>query len=305
MTVLTNFPFDPLLDLAPWVGQRQCTYRFERYNAVSKRVLSEIHPIRKARITHDTGRLIKRTLNMSFGVRDAEEVNTISDRIKPYMVFPSGTEYPLGTYMFTDESRQKFTIGDLANVTLNDEMYIIDQPLVAGIDANTTKNSATNEAAVSRINIGTFLADLFAELKLQFAAEPSSFSAPMAWPAGTMRGQVLEAIALAGDYFSPWFDNNNVLRFIRSFNPAYKIPDFNWDTGNTVMRDSIVGTSNLLNAPNRFLVISSGIGNKSSLIPIVGLALVPANAPHSFENRGFYITESRVSKLLTRFKRKL
>ena len=110
--VLTNFPYDPLLDLAPWVGQRQCTYRFDWMNAVSGEVLGQLHPIRSApSISHETSRTIKRQLNLSLGAEDTAQVNVLQDRIMPFMVFPNGQEYPLGRYVFTQQSNQVYSSG--------------------------------------------------------------------------------------------------------------------------------------------------------------------------------------------------
>lgn len=131
--VLTNFPHDPILDLDPWVGQRQSTYRFELFNAVSKEELGEINPIRGATLSHVTSRTIKRTLRLNLGVEDMERINPVQDRIRVFMVFPTGVEYPLGTYMFADPTQLVFTSGNLGNIVLNDEMFLVDQQITAGI----------------------------------------------------------------------------------------------------------------------------------------------------------------------------
>jgi hypothetical protein len=271
---LTNFPFDPLLDLAPWVGQRQATYRFRLVNGVTGVEKGDIHPIRGASLTHDTSRTIKRQLQMDFGVYDTSYVDTIQDRVLLYMTFPNGAEYPLGRYMFTDSSRQVFTSGKLANVVLNDEMFLVDQQIITGIDA---KNKG----------VDTVIKRILDDLPIQYRIESASYVAAESWNMGTGRGQVLESLCVSGDYFSPWFDNEGTMRFIRSFDPATKVPDFDFDAGNSVLRNSINETDDLLTAPNVFIVISNAANDFSQ--PVVGRATVPPTAPHSEFNRGFQI----------------
>lgn len=297
--MLTNFPYDPLLDLAPWVGQRQCTYRFNLVNGVSGENKGEIHPIRGASLSHDTSRTIKRQLSLSLGVEDTALINAIQDRITVTMVFPNGQEYPLGRYMFTAESDQVFTSGELANVVLNDEMYLVDQAITQGFDGSSTSLSGSDSSgaggsasgAAAGFSITSIITALFQSLPVQIRIESSPFTSRQSWGIGTMRGSIVEALALTGDYFSPWFGNDAFMHFIRAFNPANKIPDFDWDQGNQVMRSSIVKTSNILNAPNRFVVISAA--PSSTRQPTFAQANVPVNAPHSFEHRGFIIADVR------------
>lgn len=296
--MLTNFPYDPLLDLAPWVGQRQCTYRFDLINGTSGENKGEITPIRgSASLNHNTSQTIKRQLSLSLGVRDTATIDAVQDRVLVTMVFRNGQEYPLGRYMFTSESDQVFTSGELANVVLNDEMYLVDQAITQGFDGSTTSLSSTNPAATSPasspagFSITAIVIALFNDLPIKIIMDPSPYTSTQSWGIGTMRGSIVEALALTGDYFSPYFGNDTYMHFIRAFNPASAVPDFDWDAGNQVMRDSILRTSNILNAPNRFIVISTNPSSKQE--PTFAVANVPPNAPHSFEKRGFIIADVR------------
>jgi hypothetical protein len=295
--MLTNFPYDPLLDLAPWVGQRQCTYRFNLVNGTSGLNKGEITPIRGASLSHDTGRTIKRQLSLGLGVADTALVDPVQDRVLVTMVFPNGQEYPLGRYMFTAESDQIFTSGELANVVLNDEMYLVDQAVTQGFDGSTTSLSNTNPAATSPasspagFSITSVVVALFDELPVKINIEPSQFTSTQSWGIGTRRGSIVEDLALTGAYFSPWFGNDAYMHWIQAFNPAFAIPDFDWDAGNQVMRSSVLRSSNILNAPNRIVVISNAPSNKKE--PTFAVANVPPNAPHSFEKRGFIIADVR------------
>lgn len=295
--MLTNFPFDPLLDLAPWVGQRQATFRFELINGVSGEHLGDINPIRsRPQLTHDTTRTVKRQLTLSLGKADTSAVDPIQDRLMLWMVFGNGTEYPLGRYAFTQQTSQVFSSGDLSNIVLNDEMFVVNQQITSAFDAVNLNLTAV--AGAPNVVIGTGVANrgvsvskclqtLLDGFDVTAEVEASPFVINQAWAAGTTRGQIMETMALVGDYYSPWFDNNGVLQYIRAFNPALAVPDFDWDAGNQVLRSSVSRQSDVLSAPNRFVVISNASGTPTTAI--YGIADVPVNAPNSFENRGFYI----------------
>jgi hypothetical protein len=217
-------------------------------------------------------------------------VNPISDRILVFMTFPDGTEYPLGKYMFTDASSQIFTSGDLNNVVLNDEMYMVDQPITQGFSAHGGSASASSglTGLPNGVQVAIAISQLLEDLPVVVEVEGGPGSVFQSWGIGTNRGSILESLALSGGYFSPWFGNDTKLHFIQSFNPALEIPDFDWDAGNQVMRSSIVQTSNILNAPNRFIVISN-TPTDSSTTSAFAQVDVPVNAPNSFEKRGFII----------------
>lgn len=281
---LTTLPHDPLLDLEPWVGQRQCTYRFERVNGVTGQVLGQLYPLRGATLTHDTTRTIKRQLGFSLGAADSAIVEPLTDRILPFMVFPNGNEYPLGRYIFTDQSREVFTSGKLANVVLNDEMFLVDQQITTGVNS-------LNQGIPSVVQ------GVLNDLPITYVMEPSPFSSNSSWAIGTGRGALLEDLATQGDYFSPWFANDSKMHWIRSFDPADgRLPDFDFDIHNKVLRAGITETSDLLTAPNKFIVISNAPTDTTTAV--VGVADIPPNAPHSFANRGFVIARTEDIQVL-------
>jgi len=277
--LLTTFPHDDLLDLEPWVGQRQCTFRFDRINGVTGEILGELHPIRGASLTHDTTRTIKRQLSMELGVVDSASIDVISDRVLVFMVFPNGTEYPLGRYMFTDESKEVFTSGKLSSPALNDEMFLVDQQITKGVAGN-------GDPVMSVVQ------NVLNGLPISYQMEASAFTAVGSWTVGTGRGSMLEALAVQGDYFSPWFGNDGFMHWIRSFDPGDgRLPDFDFDDHKKVLRAGIVETSDLITAPNVFIVVSNVSDDTTN--PVVGTASVPPSAPHSAVNRGFEIPETQ------------
>lgn len=270
------------LNLSAAVGQQVSSYRFDLINGVTGQRLGTIKPIRTGTLTMDTSRTTKRDLSLALGKADTAAINVLTDRIVPYMVIPgyAADAFPLGRYQFTDPSRQPSTGGRTSNVQLSDEMFLVDQQISQGI------------AGAGR-DLMLVILDVVAGLGLTLDIEPSPYVSADAWTLGATRGQILDAIAVAGDWLSPWFDNRGTLRFRRTFNPADVVPTLDLDSGYQVIRSSIIETDNVLTAPNRFIVI----GNSNSDPTVVGIADVSPNAPNSIARRGFAIPDIRSLQL--------
>lgn len=298
-----DLPRDPLLDLPAYKGQRQASFRFYVTDIQSNAVLGEVTPIRDTcTLTHDTSRTIKRQLQISLGVHDTANIDPVSNRVSPYMVFPNGAEYPLGSYLYTVADQQQYTSGNLGTETLNDEMFAVDQQLRYGVNGFGKTPSQV-------------IIDVLSGLGISTSIEASETVLTEGWGPGTTRGSIFDAITRSCDYFSPWFDNNNVLRFIRTFDPHDRLPDIDFDYGFKVDRNNIVKTGDLLTAPNTFIVVSNSgpqdtttstndnfrvsSTQSQSPTPIVGTAFVPDSAPNSVARRGFEIVQSNTLQVNT------
>ena len=273
----TTFPFDDRLDVSASRGQRVDHFRFELINGVenSPKKFLQPTPTQPPSLTHDTTNGIKRRLSLSLGVDDTADIDPITDRILPQMI-TGGKTYPLGRYMFTNETDALSTGGSRGGFTLVDEGFVIDQAIEKAITGSIAVRSAT-KALLEGLPL------------LGFDMEASSFLTTGAFSPGQTRGQILEAWATQGDYFSYWMGNNGFFRMIRVFDPATRIPDFDYDVGKQVLRDSITRTNDVLNAPNRFVVIANSATAAAG--PIAGKYDVPSSAPHSIQNRGFVIPQ--------------
>lgn len=282
---LTTLDAQSALDLTAAVGQRQASYRFALIDGVTGQHLGDITPIRvPARLDHNTAQTTKRRLSIALGKTDLAAIDQIRDRVLPYMVIPGAGQYPLGRYMFTVPQAQLFAIQQrIGSLDLTDEMFLIDQPLTAGVNG---------------INLGIMqvITGVVTPLPVRFAMAASPYLCAQSWSIGAQRGSaVLESLAFTGDYWSPWLDNNGVLQFVRTFDPSAQAVDIDLDTSRQVIQRSSVETNDLLTAPNTFLVISNG-GNNSTEVgsangEIVARASVPPSAPHSVTNRGFEVVK--------------
>lgn len=270
------------LTLPAWVGQRSATFQFDVVDAVTgyRRTLN---PVRDSQpvLRHNTTGTIKRTLTqVGLGVADTAVFNSISSRLELFMII-SGESFPLGRYVPSDWPRFRSTGGTTSVASFYDEGFIVDQQVTNGFGALTT----TSELCSAMLD--RFLS----RYPITFEIAPSDFSTLDSWNAGTRGGVIVEQLALDGDYLAPWFDHESIMQFIRNFDPADEIPTFNFDRDKRVLRENIVESDNLIDAPNRFVVIGNGAASVDNGSAIVGSADVPSSAPHSIANRGFIVPE--------------
>lgn len=288
--VLTTQPRNPYLDLDAWVGQRSATFRFDLVDAVTG-YRTEVHPLAdpEPTLVHNVEQTIVRQLtNLFFGEEDTLTFNSVSSRLELFMIV-RGTTYPLGRYVPISHVRIRYTSGLLSTATFFDEGIIVDQELEASFSTSTHTSTARE--------ISSAITRLLSPLPIKFYVEPSPYFGTMSWPAGTRRGTVTVQLAVDGDYFNPWFNHQSVQRYVRAFDPATQIPTFDFDAGNKVMRERITETDDLIDAPNRFVVISNGASSVTSSVPTFGVYDVPSSAPHSITNRGFVITKTENRQL--------
>lgn len=291
MTIATSLPIDPLLDQAPGQGQFTCSYRFLVYDFPTKTIVGEVYPDRDSipTLSHDSERTITREISgLVFTPEDSALLDIIRHRIQVQMIIPGRAPYALGTFMFMDDEGLLSTAGTSSDVTMVDEMFIVDQQIEQTYAAGTFEPDGT---VVTFRQADDAIRDNLQGLPVTVQLEPTPFYSIGVWSAGSSRGSsVVKDLAVDGDYFSPWFSSANIMTFIRAFDPASKIPAFNYDYGYAVNRDSISFTNDLIQAPNRFVVISNG-SVSDGVLPVVGTYDIPSSAPHSIANRGFVIPE--------------
>lgn len=268
-----------LLDLTAGIGQRQATYRFDLVEASSGRPLGELHPDMGSapQLSHDTSRTIARTLTgIQLDVADTLSVNPLTMRVRPFMEI-GGSEYALGTYVFTDELTVRSTAGRRGSLGATDLMFVVAQ------DSETTVSYPRGTP------VGTAIATLLASVVGidGYYVEPSAtaLGSPIAWPAGTNRGKILTDLCNLGSYMNPYMGNDSAIHVIRSFDPSGIPATFVFEPGGRVVNDSIVETTDIIDAPNRFIVVD----NANTDSPVVGTYDVPVTAPHSASNRGFVV----------------
>lgn len=266
------------LDLT-W-GQRQATFRFDVLNQAGT-VIGTIHPDVDSppKIENNVNRTIKRTMdNFNLNAEQAAAVDTIADRIKPYMLVAGAgpDDYPLGLFLFGGADRTRHSYGLPLSASLVDFTYVLDQPV------------ETTVAYPAGAGIAAALADQYAAAGItDYTIDPVTtvFGSPVVWPAGTSRFAIMAEMAGMAGCFSPYFDNAGAGRVRVVTDLALAPVDVAYGAGGRVFADTIVETDDLLSAPNRYIVIDTSATDS----PIVGYYDVPDSAPYSIAARGFVV----------------
>lgn len=290
------------LDLAQYIGQVGASFRFDIVDAASGKTRGRISPLRDQPPTleHDSTSTISRKIsNLTLGVEDAEWFRPLSDRLKLTMVLGDSerTEFPLGRYMVADDSSILYSQGTVVPLTFYDEMFIVDQELEEGFTARGEPADVAIRRMLQNVPIGI--------IEMQ---GPVGLRVYQSWGAGSGRGSAITDLATAGGYFQPWFDHENRMRFVTAFEPGDRLPDIDLDGPGRVYRETISFNSDLVTAPNRWIVRSNAQGmelgeegeEKTELPPVFGIYDVPSSAPFSITQRGFVIPKTVEAQVRTK-----
>lgn len=324
---LTTEVRDDLFDLTIR-GQRSATYTFTLVEVITGMVVGTLTPLADSAptLSHDTTRSVKRTITLNLGVDDTAVFDPIMHRVDIAMVLEDGRAFPLGRYMPVDFSKVVTTAGNMSSLALADEMFVVSQQIEEGFTAQPIPGNDFTDDGVLRTSvftvINTFLDKylLFNPTGYQGALTSGSTGAIVtatqrgvfrdieytnyvtsgAWQGGANGTTVLGDLSVTGDYFTPWMSNDRRFRMIRTFDPANVVPTFDFDDQQTVIRDSIAESNDLLNAPNRVIVVSNSGNGDNRAAPIVGTYDIPNSAPHSIAKRGFVLPQVIDMQISTR-----
>ncbi len=267
---------DELLDLD--VLSRAEKVRFDLVDRAG-RVIGELHPQVGCQIQNDTSGQIKRKLTGFVITADEyDDVNPLTDRVRPYWVLDDGDEYPLGVFLFAEASTATRSYGETLSATLVDQGLILGQGIdsTVGFSAGTSASAALTEVFnlagffTTSISVGSF-----------------ELGAPVAWPAGksgTTWAKIVDDLCRKSGAYPAYFDNDGTptVRLTRDVDGV--VADF--DFRSRIAAGSIGTANDLLIAPNRYMAIDTSATTGA----IVGVYDIPDTAPHSFNNRGFRIT---------------
>jgi hypothetical protein len=295
---------------------RASTFTFNVVEVVTGMVVGTIHPLRDSvpTLAHDTTRGVKRTLTLALDTRDTADFDTITHRVDVAMETGDGRTFPLGRYMAASDSRMPTTAGDFGSLALVDEMFVLAQPISRSFTAALTESNVfwdgvgrssaytTMQRFLDRYTLFNPDADngaltsgtgvnLSVQSRLERDIEFSNYLISGSWQTGTDGTSVISDIATAGDWFTPWMGNDRQFHMVRAFDAEDAVPRFDFDEQQNVIRNSITRTDDLLNAPNRIIVVSNSGMAESRTDPVVGSFDIPDSAPHAISRRGFVIPE--------------
>lgn len=269
-----------LLTLTGW-GQRATSYKFDLLDTQLVTV-GELDVLGfDVQIENNINRTIKRQLNgLRISPTDAREINPLVHRVRPSMIMQDGVQWPLGVFVFSDISTSPMTGTDGFTVgTMMDQALTLDQPVnrVYGFRPGTSIQTAIT---------GLLDASNIIEYEVDSSSSIVRGSEWVTWPAGTKLLEIINDLCGLASYYSLFFDNAGVARVktVPDLDGVEPTLRYGSNVGEQrVHVDSIVETDDLLEAPNRYIVINSALGDQ----PVVGSWDIPASAPNSIVNRGF------------------
>lgn len=274
---------DALLDLAPSVGQRASTVRFDLLDSALAPIGRVALPAdsSRARITMSTTRAIMRDLSgLWLDPVEQAAINPFADRIRPVWILEDGSEFELGVFIFGSMDRVREEWGLDARVAGVDQTVIVDQPI--------TETVALDQGDGIRAALSQ---QLTTALVPQWVIDPAItddllVGAPIVWAVGVSRLQVINDLAALAGAFPLYFDNQGVGQIevvVEVSDPA----DHTYVSGGTIIAGSMVESDDLLDAPNQYLTIDSASPDAA----ISGVYDVPDSAPFSFAARGFFVVQ--------------
>jgi hypothetical protein len=271
------------------VGIRSETVRFElldRFNST----LGELAVSRdeSPQLSNDIDQSVRRKVDGVFvpprplsdesAMFYAEDLDTLSMRFRPWWVLGTGEEYPLGLFLFGDDSSATYSWGQPRSVTGVDQTIILDQPLEQSVGYETGWNITTAiSAQAAAAGFGTH--------QRHVESSDRTLGAPVAWAAGRdTRLRVIEDLCALVAFLPPYFDNNGTLTCRATPDLSNASSDFVYGFGvGAVVPGSIVSSSDILTAPNRYIALDTGATDTA----IVGIYDIPDAAPNSYARTGF------------------
>ena len=230
-------------------------------------------------IENNINRTIKRTLtNVRLLPSDVAAVDPLTDRVRVSAIL-QGVTYPLGVFMWVTDPGTLYSYGIIGDNGFVDLTGILDQPL--GRPVGYTAGQSTDNAIASlaiEVGISSF----------NLASTGHTLGKPLSWGPEDSRMSVMSQLANASGCYSPFFNNAGLLTTIKP--PALDVSQYEYplNENSRVVNGTLVISNDRLSSPNRWLATGTG----ATEAPVWATYTVPASAPHSYENRGFYITRT-------------
>ena len=259
------------------VYHRSDRYSFELLDA-DWTVIGELvaDPGASPALSIDTSRTIIRTLdNLNLPVHVVNDINPVSDLVRPVMHLQNGARFHLGVLGWAQDNRPRRSWGIEHASSLRDGMFFLSQ--VRGRTSSTRKGQNLLQRAIDHALLRIRPDRIRVE-----GASGGAAGAPMVWgPNDPLTDIINDHLAPIG-FLPVFFDHEGYLVFRPAPEDISQTPpDVTYRPGGRILADSIVGSDDLLDAPNVYVVMeTSGQGT-----PISGRYQLPASAPHSVENR--------------------
>lgn len=278
---------DDITYLTGW-GQRTSTVRFDLLDRNNSYLgVLDIDKSSIPSVENNINRSPKRQLNgLKLPPSTTRDVNTLTERVRPVWIWQTGDTQNMGIFLFADASRHRSFYGSAQFVTAGNDVL----STTTMVDQLMPLDFATG--GVTMYRPGTRIADALRE-QLEVSGVTDAFveesnaritgSAWMVWHPNITRLKIINDLCQAGGYYTLFFDNDGLARCELVPDLEAANPDFRYSSNGMVKEDSVVESDDLLDAPNRYLLINSSLTDGA----VWGYWDVPPSAPHSYENTGF------------------
>lgn len=270
-----------ILSLTGGLRQRIDCFRFDVVDH-SGSIIGDCHPKRDnpVQISNDVTRTEIRSMsNFDLDSNEATAINPASDWIRPALTLQNGATFPLGVYLFNDDTAALRSWGSEKTGTLADQTYILDQQVGRVVSAPTGTNM---------VDFALRIAQEVIDAPALVTSSLVTVTAPLGWNVNATRLQIMQDVLALASFFPPYFDNLGRLVLRPCIHPPFASQLPPYEAGTRIIKDSQIESGDLLRAPNRYVVYDSSANNTA----IVGSYDIPAAAPNSVANRGFAVVKS-------------
>jgi len=252
-----------------------------------------------AAISNDVTRAIRRTISslniLPRPVYDtdtshfyADDIDPLTMRIKPYWTYANGDAFPLGLFVFGDDSQVLWSWGWPRQCSLTDLMADLDQPLDNAVgygQGTNVYNALINECDKTGIGPDERIIE----------STTAVIDVPVGWvPGRDTQLVVFDGLCKLAGFLPPYRNNDGVLVCRSSPDLASATATYEYGANTVVLTGTAVLSSDILTAPNRYVVVGSNTDTE-----LVGIFDVPDSAPHSYMNIGRYRRKSESVQGLT------
>ena len=238
----------------------------------------DVNQDRPPRVRWDATARLQRTLQSVYipaGTR--ADLDTVSWSLQPIMVMLIGDEYPLGVFRWADEDEFEFSWGIARDTSLVDRSTILDQQTMEAVGWGP---------GASPIVAAVFMANQVVPADwLQYSTSAAVLNAPMSWPPGASRIQIITDLLAQCGFLPPYFDRNGFLQMRPAPDPLVDPDPILWPLGAPVRLKTVARHNTLLDTPNIYVVYDSSAQGGG----FRGVYEVPPSAPHRRTRRGFYV----------------
>lgn len=247
----------------------------------------EIHPTTTGDFSYDDSSDIRTTLSGLIFLPDQLVLFDMNRDVLRAQLIIDGLVYDFGRFYAASLSRQKDVM--LTDLDAQSEEATSEDLVHIEFADGFIKLSASSEDPIS-IGKGGDPAQIILDLakasgfSTAVANSEFLFAEPVVWDSFTPYISIINELVPVAGHRPPWVDQSGIFRSV-SANVV--------DTEVIALEDlhpimhSIVISEVYLTAPNRVVVYDDQSG-----YPLRGVWNAPASAPHSFANRGYYVTQA-------------